>query len=469
MKLSAFICVLFILLSGSLRAQNTIGLPEIRNYGKQAYRAGTQSWQIKQDSAGILYFANNDGLLIFDGNYWRTYALPNKTIVRSVTLGANGRIYVGGQDELGYFAPNKNGALQYHSLKLLIPAADRSFADVWNIVPFENSLFFRTSDKIFQFTGEKVTVSHSTDWRFMGTCNGQLLVQDNPRGMLRFRNGLWEPLLPGTSYPKDFLATGLLPLGRDTMLMTTFRHGSFLIAGGHMVHFETPDMNKIAGRLIYTATVADEHHFLLATTLEGAYIIDHKGTITQSFTRREGLQNNNILSVFFDRERNLWLGLDNGIDFITYDSPIRHIYPSLQNEGSGYTSIVHDQQLYIGTSNGLYTVPVGGNRDISYAQGAFVPVANAQGQVWNLSEVNGELLMGHHEGAFRVHADRADLMAGGTGFWAFFPYSNILPSEIIVAGTYNGIRLFGYNAPLFALKDQAAYFESARFHHYRQQ
>ncbi|RYY89027.1 MAG: hypothetical protein EOO15_07320, partial [Chitinophagaceae bacterium] len=67
---------LLFLLSSALCGQNTIGLPEIRNYGKQAYRAGTQSWQIRQDSLGLLYFANNDGLLTYDGAWWHTYPLP---------------------------------------------------------------------------------------------------------------------------------------------------------------------------------------------------------------------------------------------------------------------------------------------------------------------------------------------------------------------------------------------------------
>ncbi|RYD91307.1 MAG: transcriptional regulator, partial [Sphingobacteriales bacterium] len=112
--------LLLLLLGTTLYGQNTVGLPEIRNYSKQAYRAGTQSWQIRQDSSGLLYFANNDGLLTFDGARWQTYPLPNKTIVRSVHVAKGGRIYVGGQDELGYFAPEADGKLAFHSLKRLI-------------------------------------------------------------------------------------------------------------------------------------------------------------------------------------------------------------------------------------------------------------------------------------------------------------------------------------------------------------
>ena len=128
-------------------AQNTIGLPEIINYPKQAYKAGTQNWDICQDNNGLLYFANNEGLLSFDGAYWRLYPLPNKTIVRSLALGADRRIYVGGQDEIGYFSPDNGGRLVYHSLTSLIPGAHRSFSDVWDIIGVDKQLFFRSNQK----------------------------------------------------------------------------------------------------------------------------------------------------------------------------------------------------------------------------------------------------------------------------------------------------------------------------------
>ncbi|MFY7839013.1 MAG: hypothetical protein ACOVP7_02005, partial [Lacibacter sp.] len=88
--------VLLLLLPIALGAQNTIGLPDVINYSKQSYSAGLQNWDIKQDKNGIIYFANNEGLLSFDGRYWNLYPLPNRTIVRSVEIGSDNRIYVGG-------------------------------------------------------------------------------------------------------------------------------------------------------------------------------------------------------------------------------------------------------------------------------------------------------------------------------------------------------------------------------------
>ena len=126
--------VLLICLPLGVLCQNTIGLPDVINYSKQSYGAGLQNWDIKQDKNGIIYVANNEGLLSFDGRYWHVYPLPNKTIVRSVDIGEDGNIYVGGQDEMGYFSPGSNGWLQYHSLTRFIAEKDKSFGDVWDIV-----------------------------------------------------------------------------------------------------------------------------------------------------------------------------------------------------------------------------------------------------------------------------------------------------------------------------------------------
>src|SRR4030095_15969059 len=135
-----------------LQAQNTIGLPDILNYSKQSYSGGAQNRQIIQDKKGILYFANNEGVMSFNGINWKIFPLPNKSIVRCIKFGADGKLYVGGQDEFGYFSPQANGRLEYHSLKEKLPVSERSFADVWEIIFYNNSIFFQTSEIIYEIS-----------------------------------------------------------------------------------------------------------------------------------------------------------------------------------------------------------------------------------------------------------------------------------------------------------------------------
>src|ERR1700737_1000952 len=110
-------------------SQNTIGIPDIINYSRDVYNAGTQNRGIVQDRNGVMYFANYEGLLSFDGNYWKNYPLPNKLVVRSVAIGKDNRIYAGGQDDFGYFSPDKSGKLTYTSLKKLLSANNYNFSD----------------------------------------------------------------------------------------------------------------------------------------------------------------------------------------------------------------------------------------------------------------------------------------------------------------------------------------------------
>src|SRR3954468_7350512 len=162
--------VIAVLAISSLKVlgQNTIGLPEIINYSKQVYDAGRQNWDIKQGKNGVMYFANNEGLLAFDGTFWKLYPLPNHTIIRALEITGDGKIYIGGQNDFGFFEPDERGFLVYHSLLNLIPAQHRSFDDVWNICVYGNDIFFRTNKRIFQYSNNKVTVYPTrSEWRFL--------------------------------------------------------------------------------------------------------------------------------------------------------------------------------------------------------------------------------------------------------------------------------------------------------------
>ncbi|MCH5719635.1 hypothetical protein [Niabella hibiscisoli] len=127
--------------------QNVIGNPSIINYSKKAYKGGNQNWDIDQDERGIMYFANNNGLLTFDGVYWQTYRLPNGIALRSVMVSKNRNIYVGGQGQIGYFKPDEQGRLVYHSLNSLLSPEDNSFTDVWNICEKDNAVFSESTPR----------------------------------------------------------------------------------------------------------------------------------------------------------------------------------------------------------------------------------------------------------------------------------------------------------------------------------
>ena len=458
MKKLLFLIFLPVYLAG----QNSIGLPDVVNYAKQTYSGGLQNWDIKQDKNGVIYVANNEGLMTFDGTTWMLYPLPNKTIVRSVEIGEDNRVYVGGQDELGYFTPASNGVLSFHSLVPLIPARDKSFGDVWDIISFNKELFFRSTNKIFKLGNNAVTTFNpAAEWFFMAACNGKLYAQDNHLGLHVYDNNSWLAMAPG-DLPSSSTITGMLGVGPDSVIITTLKHGLYRLGNLGVKKLPTSNSFFFEAERIYAATTVNKDWIALATSNSGIYITDLNGNIIQSFSVKEGLQNNNVLSILLDKQSNLWLGLDNGVDLVTYNTAIKQISPSPQN-GSGYTALISDNKLFMGTSNGLFSVPLQSSQDLSFSKGEFLPVINTKGQTWGLAEINKQLLLGHHEGAFVIKNNIAQLLSATPGFWNFLELNDGATNKML-AGHYKGLRFFDTKSETFVPNNAIPGFdESCRF------
>jgi ligand-binding sensor domain-containing protein len=443
-------------------SQNTIGIPVIVNYPKQVYNAGSQNWGIAQDRNGILYFANNDGLLTFDGNFWRKYYLPNKTKVRSIAID-NNRIYVGGQSEIGYFSTNNKGALYYTSLMPLVKGNGKDFTDVWNICSYHNHVFFRAYRKILEYNGKGIVVHDAIQWNFLGATASHLLALNNEKELVIYRNGQWMPAAHNHSWPRDVVLRAAVEFGKDSTLLATQQHGLFILHHDSITSFRSKDVDAIAASNIYGAVLLDADRVALNTNLSGCIIIDKKGSFVQRISKREGIQNNNVLSMLFDRDKNLWFGTDNGIDLVLYSNAIQQIFPDGEDRNAGYASMLYGNKLYLGLVSGAYEVAVNKESDLSYTRGNFQTVKGSKGQVWNFSVVNSKLLMGHLRGAFVIENDSAIVLDGRTGFWNFQPLTINGSSHSMLAGTYNGINFYDFSAERFSDPNVDAHFESARF------
>lgn len=460
MKPIALLALLILQLPAAF-GQNTIGLPDVVNYSKKSYGGGLQNWDIDQDSSGVIYVGNNEGVLSFDGRFWNLHALPNRTIVRSVLAGPDNRLYVGGQDELGYFSPDKAGKLVYNSLLNIIPKADRSFGDVWDIVRLNNDIWFRCAKVIFRYSGAAIaSFQPPTEWAFLESLNGKLYAQDIENGLMVFENNAWRGLFSNKPAPSDDVITGLHATEGNQIMITYLKSGVFLTDGEGLQPIQSADLNAIKAARVYSTAALTEKRWALATSTDGLYIMDRNGKRVQHFGQREGLQNNNVLCVFADRNGNLWLGLDNGIDYIAFNSAIKLINPAESN-AAAYAALIQDGSLYVGTPNGVLACPLEEKSDLSFSQSNFHAIENTKGQTWSLTEINNQILLGHHEGAFRIQGDRAIPIQTGTGFWNFKALSATFPTERILAGNYRGLQYFQFSNNQFIPAEKLLPFEES--------
>jgi len=463
MKKSWLVILFTLFASLHVLSQSSVLIPEIVNFSKKTYEAGNQSRAIGQDRRGLLYFANDDGLLVFDGTYWKTYSLPNGSIVRSLAV-LDDRIYVGGQQEFGYFFFDSLGVLTYQSLKHLIPPGETEFADVWNVVGYKEDVFFRSNKRVFRYHQGKVTAFKSINWGFLGASDGLLLAQEYDKGLMVFRNDGWQPFPSAYDFSKDKTSIrSVCGLGTHKTLLTTLKSGIYIIEGETVRKYETPAINAITAAMVHSAFAIDTTQIVIATRLDGYYIINGRGEVVQHVTKVDGLQSNTVNTVYADKEKNIWLGLNNGIDLVIYNSAITHVNPDEGNKSPGYSAALYNNRLFVGTGIGLYSIPIGADDDLRGIRGRFAPVNNGSGLVWGLSVVNGQLLVGRNDGAYIVGNNNCVPMDTSTGFWFFQPLSAQQPCPRVIAGTYNGINVYDFLNGRFQNHKSHTSFEAAKY------
>ena len=447
-----------------INGQNTIGIPQIINFNKNDFRAGTQTWDIDQDSKGRMYFANNEGLLTYDGTFWKLHPLPNKTIMRSIAIDKNGIIYAGGQGEMGYFVPNERGFLKYISLTPLLPAKERSFADIWEIEIIGESVFFRASERMIMELRNKAISFHPpiSGWQFMKKMGTILYAQDQKNGLYIYKNNAWR-LAANNQLLFGSIISGMIQTGKESSLILTYDRKSLTLRGDSLFNnsgFKLPASDFNFSKV----TEINKGEFIAATTTDGCLIMKNDGKFVQKISRKEGLQNNNVISVFLDRDKNLWAGLNNGISFIAYNSAIKYITPNKENEAAGFSAKIFNNKLFIGSSDGCYSAELSPqNKDLSFIRSNFSLVGNSSGQVWRLEEVNQHLLMGHNNGCFDIIGNQAKLISRDAG-WTFLPTSPVPPAQNILTGTYSGLKMLTFNNGQFSDKGNLeGLYESLRF------
>ena len=189
---SYFIITFFILFTIPFFGQvKNIGVPDVRNYKRNEYKGGTQNWNIGQDKNGNLYFANNNGLLQFDGSSWRKYPLPNLTSVRCLKIDDSGKIYVGGYNEFGYFQPDSKGKLIYTSLAKKVDSKKIKIIDfIWKIHSLNNQIIFQSFARAYLFKDGKLSILKAPKrFQFSFVVNNKLYFQDVEKGILEYRDG----------------------------------------------------------------------------------------------------------------------------------------------------------------------------------------------------------------------------------------------------------------------------------------
>ena len=140
---------------------------------------------------------------------------------------------------------------------------------------------------------------------------------------------------------------------------------------------------------MYNSIQLSDGSFLLGTISDGIIYLNSNGDLNYQINQNNGLGNNTVLSLFEDIDKNIWLGLDNGINYVEMNSPFKIYHDRSGELGSIYAMQIFDNNLYLGTNQGLFYKEINTKTDFKLIEGT-------EGQVWSLVILDNQLFCGHN-------------------------------------------------------------------------
>ncbi|WP_343696634.1 triple tyrosine motif-containing protein [Flavobacterium sp.] len=453
---SYFYITFFTLFTISFFGQvKNIGLPDVRNYKRNEYKGGTQNWNIDQDKNGNLYFANNNGLLQFDGASWRKYPLPNLTSVRCLKIDKSGKIFVGGYNEFGYFEPNNKGKLQYTSLAKKVDKNKIKIIDfIWKIHSFNNQTIFQSFARAYIFTNGKLSILKAPKrFQFSFVVNNKLYFQDVEKGILEYKNGKLYTL-PNTTSLNNTEIWAMYSIGKNKTLIITLEKGLFIYENNIVKPWNTEANSFVKKNNSLGGVIINNKFIVLNSVLDGIAISDFDGKIIQHINRKKGLQNNTVLTSFIDNKNNLWLGLDNGITFVNESSPFTYFGFSY-DISTVYASVIHQGNLYVATNQGVFYHAWNN----SFKEDVFKLVEGTTAQSWNVQVIDNELICANNRGALIIRGGQVTNIIDSKGYFGFKKIPN--HDGFLIGSNYDGFAIFQKTANGFVYKNQVAGFDKS--------
>lgn len=354
---------------------------------------------IAQDPAGYIWVGTLGGLARFDGVHFTTYTPSNDTelpggLIQALRSDNQGRLWVATQKGLAYYQNN-------HFTKLVPQRAGNAALelDVQAVLPSSNGeVYAATTTGLYRVVGNQLvadtattsplyTLIESGNERWLGGWGGVYHVQDGDSQL---------ETLPGLGLHDTVLHLATTGDGIARRIWAGTSAGLFYrtSSGWHRYTADSPLANSAIGMLF-----EDRDRNLWVGDQNGLSRV-RDGVVTEQIDNDRMGARWDYLTAFEDREGNLWLGsrtrglsrLWSGLTtrFSTQEGLITPLVWSLDHDSEG--------RVWVGTDNGLCMLENG--RFHSIVQGTALPDPNVYSllvepdQVW-LGTLHGAAVLRH--------------------------------------------------------------------------
>jgi len=408
-----------------------LGLPFIRNFTPKDYGAAPQNWAVVQDSRGILYVANTEGVLEYDGVRWRKIRIPNGTAARALDIDASGRIYVGAIGEIGYLAPDAQGQTTYVSLLDRMALKDRDFMGISMLRATPQGVFFLGANRMLCSNGAGI---RSWEGVFNGLffVHGRLFTSQKDRGLLELVGDELQLVPGGEIFAKDRLSFLDEFPAQPTSILIGTRKGLFLMGGLGIQPLSSQVGSHLEEDLLYRGSLLPDGRVVLNTIRNGVHILERDGSPSTHLGKATGLRDDTVLSSHAGLDGSLLLGLNDGLAWVQMSGVLTTFGEMTGLRGGVLAVHRHREELYVGTDVGVFHLVIAPGRSPK-----FMPVLGISNQTWNFLSIGSDLLVANNDGLYSIRGDKAQKIGKQVDLWCLL--ASKVNSDRVFVGMEGGI------------------------------
>ena len=374
-------------------------IPEITNYPPEVNGGFTSNWGITEGLDGKLYFANNYGVLVYDGKTWSNIILDNNDPARSIATDKLGNIIVGSRGNFGFISNNGSGDPIYKSLNEYLDDKNYKNRDIIyeTFSLADGQIFFRSLNNLFFYKDKKIKVIKKVNKKKFGVSRllndeifialiGDSIATINNHKIIKIKN---------SEIFKDKTVTGFHKSKTNDLVVFTRKNGVYKQTDDGFQKINNEIINNIG--VIYRTYGLVNNKIGLAT-YEGLFILDNSLKPIAHYNSNSGLRVDNIRSIYQDQNGIIWAGLDDGISKINENSKFKFYDLKSSNLNSRVRSLnVYQDHLYAGTNVDLKKLILDKNGKLKES---FIQVGKEKlnTQIWETFISNNKLLIGSNLG-----------------------------------------------------------------------
>lgn len=393
--------IIFISIISNTQAKQVVNfpIPEIFNYPPEINGGYTSNWGITEGFDGKLYFANNYGVLIYDGKTWNSIILDNNDSARSITTDKEGNIIVGSRGNFGFISNNGNGEPIYISLNRYLDNKNYKNRDIiYETFSLANGeIFFRSLNNLFFYKNKKIKVIKKGNKKEFGVSrllNDEIYIAIIGEGIAVI-DGYKILKIKNSDIFNNKTVTGFHKSKTNDLIVFTRKNGVYRQTEDGFSKIENKIIDEIG--VIYRTFSLDNKKIGLAT-YEGLFILDNSLKPIALYNSNSGLRVDNIRSIYQDQNGTIWAGLDDGISKINENSKFKFYDLKSSNLNSRVRSLtIFQDHLYVGTNVNFKKLVLNKNNRL---RENFIQIGKDKlnTQVWETFIFDKKLLIGSNVG-----------------------------------------------------------------------